>query len=126
MKVVAEEHPLGATRGMPRDGRRARQHLLAIGRQRDHRLHRADHLGHALQVRRRDKHRMRGEQIGTTLLHQLEQTGLAQGRLQSVAQRLGVQADAEAAAVQRLDRNPGQGCRSTSRPEIGRVVCTQG
>ena len=79
VEVIPEEHPLGAARILPGDGRRTGQNQLAIGRQGHHRFDRTYHLSHPLQMRRSNEYRMGGEQIGATLLDQFEQAGLAEG-----------------------------------------------
>ena len=116
VKVVAEKHPtwaVGRTRTIdlarahPRDGRRGRQHLRPERRQGHHGFNRLHHPGHALHLRRRDKHRLGREQGGATFTHHRREPRLAQRHVERLRQRGGVEAEAEAFAVQGVQRGHG-------------------
>ncbi|MNQ80600.1 hypothetical protein D3C85_955870 [compost metagenome] len=126
MEIEAEEHPFGAAGIVAGDGRSVGQHHFAVGRQGHHRLDGLHHLGHALQLGWCDEDRVGGEQMRAALPDQLEQSRQAEGRFQRRAQLGAVQADAEAAVVERLDGNPGQGGERCGRGGQGLAAIQQG
>src|SRR4051812_23402402 len=63
----------------------------------------------------RNEYRTRRKHIGTTLLHQLEQAGVADFRFERLAQGVVVEADAKTSLVERLGDLPVQAAKPVRR-----------
>lgn len=71
MKVIAEQHALGASLADTGNGWGFREVLFPVRGERHHRLYCAHDLRHALQRRMRHEHWLRGKQVGASFAHQL-------------------------------------------------------
>ena len=108
VKVVAEEHSERPSGAQPGDGWRCGQRLFPIGRQGHHRFDGPHHLCHALQLRRRDEYGLCCEEERTTQSNHFGKARLAEFGVQRSGQRILVEADAEARAVERVDGADGR------------------
>ena len=106
MKVVAKEHALGATGIVASNGGCGGKNLIAIGWQCNHRFDGLHQCGHAQHVFVGQKNGACCKQERAALPDQFEQARFSDLRLECLAQRRGVQADAEALAVEDLDIGP--------------------
>ena len=77
-------------------------------RERHDRFDGLHHLRHALQLRRRHEHRLRSEQVGAALPNHLREARLPELRIERSPQRVLVETEAEALAVERVDGAEGR------------------
>ncbi len=108
VEVVAKEDAPGPTGIVAGNGRRVGEHFFTVSRQRNDRFDGTNHLRHALHLGTGHEHRSRREQGRAACLNQVGQARLAQFRFKRSAQRIAIEADTEALAVQRFDHRPGK------------------